>query len=312
MPIKCLTPQAILADRNKEDNTRTHVVPCGKCPSCMAKRRAEWAFRLQYEANNNPSKFLTLTYAETRKTMNDRETLKKEDVQNFVKRLRKKAKVRLKYYYVAEYGDLLQRPHYHMILFGLHLKSFKEFDLIADTWKHGTVHFGDVNQATILYTMAYMMKGRWTPEHDYETGLEDDREAQYSMMSKNLGLSWITPQMGRYIIQNDVVSINTPGGYKIPIPRYYRKKLKETIMHKTRKKEGLTEEQVLNHDFSIIGNYRRYEKRVREQQEKLYQNEQGKSGKEQSEAIQQAWRQYIRREKERKDLKLFRATSEAF
>ena len=71
------------------------------------------------------------------------------------------------------------------------------------------------------------------PKHDINdilntsTGelIQDDRQPQFSLMSKNLGHSYLTPENIKYHKNRLVSYITLPGGFKSPLPRYYRDKI---------------------------------------------------------------------------------------
>lgn len=134
-------------------------IPCGQCIGCRLERSRQWAIRLMKELHlHERASFLTLTYTDLSvpKLRNGRMTLVLEDVQLFLKRLRKwhlntflssKGMSEddwfaipkderlglysgLRYFQCGEYGcddpkncrtpgcKHTARPHHHMILFG--------------------------------------------------------------------------------------------------------------------------------------------------------------------------------------------------
>jgi hypothetical protein len=78
----------------------------------------------------------------------------KEDVQLFLKRLRKETP-KFRYFIVGEYGDTTYRPHYHCCFFGL---STIYAQLIFEKWgkcdREG-VFFGELNEYSARYTAGY-------------------------------------------------------------------------------------------------------------------------------------------------------------
>ena len=109
-------------------------IPCGKCEGCRIARSREWANRCMMELEYHDSAyFLTLTYDEEhvpRHWYADPETgeamqslsLEKRHMQLFWKRLRKAfPDDHIRYFMCGEYGSTTFRPHYHAIVFGLHL-----------------------------------------------------------------------------------------------------------------------------------------------------------------------------------------------
>lgn len=201
-------------------------VPCGKCPVCLGKRISSWSFRLMQEYKiSSSAHFLTLTYdtATVPITKNGFMGLNKRDVQLFLKRLRKandlkgvKPQQSIKYYCVGEYGGRTKRPHYHIIIFNCDIK------LIQSAWQKGSVHYGKVSEASVGYTMKYISKPSKVPMHR-----NDDRDREFSLMSKGLGLSYLSEKMIRWHradIDNRMYCM-VEGDKKISMPRYYKEKV---------------------------------------------------------------------------------------
>lgn len=97
-------------------------IPCGQCIGCRLERSRQWAVRLVKELRlHDRSSFLTLTYddAHLPRLPSGKPTLVLEDVQLFLKRLRREFEPHpLRFFQCGEYGDGQGRPHHHMILFG--------------------------------------------------------------------------------------------------------------------------------------------------------------------------------------------------
>lgn len=219
---QCLTPYQV---RPKLDpNGATIPVPCGKCPECLSRRASGWSFRLMQENKHAlASHFITLTY--DTKTVpissNGFMSLRKSDVQLFIKRLRKAHPTGnghsfIKYYLVGEYGGKTLRPHYHLLLFNA------DITLISPAWNLGAVHYGTVSGASVGYTLKYMCKPRIIPIHR-----NDDRLREFSLMSKGLGTSYMTPAMIAWHKASllDRMYCTTEDQKKITMPRYYKNKI---------------------------------------------------------------------------------------
>lgn len=120
----CLNP---IKTKNSPD-----PVPCGKCPKCRDRRLQGWIIRLMQENKKATSSyFLTLTYDESRVPRNEQgyATLNKQDVQKFIKRVRKHAGKRgkgIRYFAVGEYGEQTERPHYHIIIFNAPIDAIEK------------------------------------------------------------------------------------------------------------------------------------------------------------------------------------------
>lgn len=203
----------------KKVETNFHTLPCGKCPFCLQRRVHQWSFRLTEEEKVSFSSFfITLTYDNKNipKSQNGLPTLTKRDPQLFFKSLRKRNKHKIKYYLGAEYGDKTQRPHYHIILFNAKLET------IQPSWPHGHVHYGEVTEASMQYTCKYISKTKRVQNNEY-----DDRQREFSLMSKGLGLNYLTPQMIQYHKADleERVNCTKKGGHKIAMPRYYKDKI---------------------------------------------------------------------------------------
>lgn len=221
---KCMYPYAVERKIYHNQDTKYVTVPCGKCPECLKRRVASWSHRLEMESLRWPAQyFLTLTYSQDHVPITDNGflTLEKRHPQLFFKRLRKSAG-KLRYYMCGEYGTNTKRPHYHAILFA---NSPHATDEIIAAWPYGDVHFGNVEPASIRYTVQYYDKGVWQKSHH-----RDDRLPEYSVMSKGIGQNFLTPKMVNHLLENpDKGYIYDNEGRKISIPRYYKKKLYDYV-----------------------------------------------------------------------------------
>lgn len=265
----CFTP---FAKRNKITN-RTESVPCGKCPQCISRRINGWAFRLSQEQNvSETAYFITLTYDTLHVPINKAGLmdLSKRDLQLFFKRLRKNhwecarnhntRNPNIKYYAVGEYGGRTHRPHYHIILFNAQL------ELIQPSWDKGQVDYGQVETASIMYTLKYMEKKNYKPSKEwlktkfggsYELYKEKYTEPEFSLMSKKLGISYLTKakMQWHHSKRLDRMYIPIEDGKKISLPRYYREKLHLTETERRQIKYHKKEisEKLLQKEMEIHG-----------------------------------------------------------
>lgn len=221
MSSTCLSPYSKLDKLTGE----SMAFPCGKCYPCLRRRVSGWSYRLVKEGSRcDSSFFVTFTY-DTRYvpiTPNGFMTLRKRDWQLFMKKLRKiyGNTRRIKYFAVGEYGGKTNRPHYHAIIFNADIND------IEATWVDGKIHVGTVQEASIGYTLKYMMKKGKIPLHK-----NDDRLPEFQLMSKGLGENYLTDSMREWH-HNDLVNrmyVNLPEGKKIAMPRYYKNKLYSQI-----------------------------------------------------------------------------------
>lgn len=215
---QCLTPFY----KNDQITGKYMAFPCGQCPECLKRRVSGWSFRLTREGRRSSSAyFLTLTYENPPMSKNGFMSLQKTDVQKFIKRLRKTNGNKLKYYACGEYGSQTHRPHYHIILFNA-FESTIEKAWSINNKPIGHVHTGDVNEASIGYTLKYMCKTKKVPMHK-----NDDRQKEWSIMSKGLGANYLTKEMRQWH-KNDIENrmyCPLEEGKKIAMPRYYKQKI---------------------------------------------------------------------------------------
>lgn len=226
---------------HKRDNCSIPV-PCGRCPECKQRRITGWIFRLEQELNRSiTAHFVTLTYDSTHVPITDAlyMSLKKEDVQKFFKRLRKAVSSEwrrqharqefekheawfteepvIKYYLCGEYGTDTNRPHYHAIIYNV-----PDWSYIENAWQMGAIHYGDdVSSNAMAYTTKYMDKPKRIPMHR-----NDDRQPEFSLMSKGLGENYLTPENIQWHKSDLTGRAYLPTqGKKISMPRYYKDKI---------------------------------------------------------------------------------------
>lgn len=234
--MRCFTPSRIRLpeEENTTNQFQYRSVPCGKCQACLIKRQKGWTFRLMEEAKVSESAaFLTLTYdhEHVKYTPKGLPNLDKVDFPAYVKRLRKNTgKKGIKYYACGEYGTNTGRPHMHAIMFNAPLELTQpnfESEQHGFCWRNGRVQVDKCNNQTIAYVCGYVTKklaGLKPIVDDDGNRIKDDRKKEFSLMSKNMGLSFLTPQMVKFIKSQKAASIDMVN-YHIAIPRYYRDRI---------------------------------------------------------------------------------------
>lgn len=191
------------------------ICPCGVCMACRVHKTQEWSLRLLHESSNHEkASFVTLTYEDSKLPANG--SLIKPDFQNFMKRLRKEVSDKIKYFACGEYGEQFSRPHYHAIIFGAN----PDKQLFESVWPYGfTVALPYIGLPTGNYVAGYVQKklyGKTAVEYRKANKL-----APFALMSKGLGATYLQ-DYGEQIKKDLFLRRN---GYKVGIPRYYRKKL---------------------------------------------------------------------------------------
>lgn len=181
------------------------------------------------EMNDNNC-MVTLTYDDENPKFDG--DLHPEHVQLWMKRLRQEFKDRkIKFFLAGEYGDKTQRPHYHVLLFGLDFQSNIDYnhsdprpsvDILQETWTFGHVHVAPLTYETAAYVARYCLK-KQEKEIDYvdkSTGAILHRE--FTRMSRRPGVAarWLEKNHADTYKDDTVIM---QGNRKSRPPRYYDK-----------------------------------------------------------------------------------------
>lgn len=202
------------------------IVPCNDCLGCRLDDALQFSIRAHHETQSHEANSaLTLTFGD-----NCPESISKRDVQLFMKRLRKNTgRSDLRYLACGEYGDDLQRPHYHVCLFGFDFSDDRVFfkrsksgdrlynsSLLDRTWGFGHATVGTLDFKSACYVAGYAQKK--VKGHQ--------AEAYYAGREPEFRLSSTRPAVGRTWFErnwrecmNDQVVL--PTGRAVPLPDYY-------------------------------------------------------------------------------------------
>ena len=222
----------------KNANWQPLALPCGKCVYCRLQNAKDKAIRAVHESTKSTNNcFITLTY--NRDNLPDNESINTRDVVLFMKRLRKRFPLtQFKTFGCAEYGEQLNRPHYHICIFGFDFpdKTFWRYSsndwskekwqvyrsaTLEKLWPFGFSEIGSLTYESAAYVARYVTKkisGKDKDEH-YGTKLPE----RLIVNSKGIGLEWLK-KYHHEVLQNDGVLHK---GIIQKIPRYYQKKLEE-------------------------------------------------------------------------------------
>lgn len=182
--------------------------------------------------------FLTLTYSP--ENLPAFGSLDYSHFQRFMKRLRKRAGVPIRFYMCGEYGDNLNRPHYHACIFGFDFPDKRYFsrsgdnrlyssEFLADLWPYGFSSIGDVTFESAAYVARYLMKkitGPAADQHysvvDTSTGELFSRTPEFTRMSlkPGIGATWYDTFQSD-VFPHDRVIIR---GKAVKPPAYYFKR----------------------------------------------------------------------------------------
>lgn len=243
-------------------NPKVMLIPCGQCIGCRIRQREDWTTRIELEARDYPKEevwFITLTYDDDHvpgmivktgevmrkvqytwkpgeKRPSSVQILMYEDIQKFLKRLRKAYRGKLRYFVAGEYGEQTARPHYHMILYGwrptdlenlykIHHNGYYTSKWLADLWGMGQIQIAQAVPETYRYVAGYVTKKMYELDgKKANTYYELGQTKPFACMS-------LKPGLGDYYYQEHKAEIWRRGyiqctnGKQAQIPRYYEKQM---------------------------------------------------------------------------------------
>lgn len=249
--LKFLKP---LDDLSKYPPESIMKIPCGQCVGCRIQYSREWANRCMLELKYHDSAyFVTLTYDDKhvpRSYYGDPETgeamtsltLLKRDFQLFMKRLRRHFENdHIRFFMSGEYGSQTFRPHYHAILFGLHLDdlvlykqspqgfAYYNSESLQKCWSDpetgeplGFAVAAEVTWETCAYTARYVMKKLTGKEAEFYTNF--NIQPEFTLMSRKPGIARQYYDDHPDIYKTEFINVSTEkGGLKFRPPRYFDK-----------------------------------------------------------------------------------------
>lgn len=228
-------------------------VACGQCIGCRLKYSRDWATRIALEAAKTPGRnwFLTLTYSDEnlpiKESINTETgelvygaTLLPKDLQDFLKRLRRHwdyhyKENKIKFYGCGEYGELYERPHYHVCLMNMTIREetlekwfinheynqIWKSEEIEKIWGKGIVGVGEVTWSSAAYVARYMIKKQKGPNAKWFYDSQA-KEPEFVRMSRNPGLAreYAEKQLEE-IYKNDEIILPGKKAKKVKPPRYF-------------------------------------------------------------------------------------------
>lgn len=228
-------------------------LPCGKCIGCRLDYSRQWADRCMLELQyHDSSYFVTLTYDDAHVPINyyvdpatgeafPSLTLQKRDFQLFMKRLRKRfSDCKIRFFMAGEYGGVTFRPHYHAIIFGLHLNDLKLYKKSPAGYQYynspslqscwcdkqgnpiGYAVVGEVTWESCAYTARYIMKK--AKGEDKNVYSDFAIEPEFTLMSRKPGIARWYYDDHPDLYDHEAINISTEkGGRKIRPPKYFDK-----------------------------------------------------------------------------------------
>lgn len=246
------------ASISKDNNL---LLPCGKCRDCLLKRSHQWAVRCIHEASlYKDNSFITLTYNdEFLKEMCPTGSLNRKHIQDFMKRLRKNFSYGVRYldvkdvsrtykstmirfFLAGEYGEKLDRPHYHLILFNVDFPDktywktvngnpLYRSSCLEKLWKFGFSSIGSVTFESATYVARTSLKkvtGAKAEEHYQRVSPVTGELVQLlpeflqASLKPGLGKFWFDKFGMTDVYPEDACTIN---GFKSKPSGYYDKLL---------------------------------------------------------------------------------------
>lgn len=223
---------------------------CGQCLPCRLNRRRQWMWRQFLESLcHEENCFITLTYDDA--NLPAGENLDKDVVSRTIRSIRKSiAPLRIRYFYVGEYGDNTYRPHYHISMFGMSGHQIYEVlsptggtigvtggSIISNCWGRGFVKVDEFNELTAQYVAGYVVKKLTNFGDPRLSG----RVPEFARMSRRPGLGAAAMELiaktlcesghGMALIEDtgDVPRELRIGRRRIPLGRYLLHKLREAV-----------------------------------------------------------------------------------
>lgn len=244
-PTRCL---------NAERYGRHNWAKCGKCYECKKQEARVLAHRIELEASYHEHvSWVTLTYDDFHLPRDG--SVNERDVHLWLKQFRKeierKGLPKIRYYYVAEYGELRGRPHYHVILYGYQtcirgdLGTWNDAagekpdccdscKLIHKTWKRGRIDQRALPKGAAWYAACYASKAMTV-----ESGRPEGCKLEFARWSRNPGLgSRAVNDIAETIQQSENLTEwqSAPVGikradsiYTKPLGKYLRRKVREKL-----------------------------------------------------------------------------------
>lgn len=232
--MRCLSPLVAWRRRDRVGVTLKYSegdprfpmsLPCGGCIACLRVRARQHAVRCLHEREvHDRACFVTLTYDEEHLPYAG--SLVKTHFQDFVRAVRVQFGSGLRFFGCGEYGARWQRPHYHLILFGVDFfqdrfvcgrrsgEDVYRSPCLEGLWPMGRSEVGSAGFQSAAYVAGYVSKKLGS------SGLEG-REPEFLLMSlkPGIGVPWLERNYPAVMARDSVVV----DGVELPTPRMYDK-----------------------------------------------------------------------------------------
>lgn len=216
--------RSIIFDKRKSHSGVRIPIPCGECIGCRLVEARAWAIRCLHEKrSSSASAFVTLTYDDAHLPRDN--SLSKEALQLFMKRLRKARGDGIRFFACGEYGSRTLRPHYHLLLFNVDFpdrrprgaspsgEQIYSSESLGRVWSFGNNIIGDVTFRSASYVAKYCLKKVGAPPP--LPGLEP--EFRTMSLRPGIGRPWFD-QFHEECYRHDSAIMDAR---EVPLPRFY-------------------------------------------------------------------------------------------
>jgi len=207
-------------------------IPCGKCICCRMSKVSLMEQRAKWEFNNHASaSFVTFTYDDNHLPFENgflQPTLRRDHLHKYIDTLRhnlrnsriifpRSVDKNFTFLSSGEYGDRFNRPHYHVIFFGIPVDVCRS--ILIKSWHNGSIKVLPVKNGCIRYVLKYLSKQQFGKNADsayFDYGLE----SPFVMFSKGFGSGYFKSQM-KNIFKFGLLKF---GQKELPCPTYWKYK----------------------------------------------------------------------------------------
>lgn len=230
-------------------------LPCGKCIGCHADKARNYATRAIHEYYSDRDRegcFVTLTFNEEmlrKRDVSNYKSISRSELSGFIKRLRERVYAKygktIRIFASGEYGEIKNRPHYHLLIYGFDFPDKYEFSFryhngerisyfrspfLESIWKpagdspsYGFSVIGAMTQSSCQYVASYVSdKLDEFGDKDYKQ-LGIDKPFFYTPSKEGLGFQYFQKY---YKSIYSIGYCHWHNGVKAPIPGYYTSLLK--------------------------------------------------------------------------------------
>lgn len=268
---------------------KVDMIPCSNCIECRLQKSRDKANQMMLEKmcyTEDECWFLTLTYDDlhipTHKTVNTETgeiiegiSLKKEDAQKFIKRLRahyqRKYGKNIRYVICGEYGSETHRPHYHAIIYGMpldqsKLKLYKHNEMGQSIWTHkeleekwgmGFVTVGRVTWESCAYVARYLMKKQYGKEKWYYGAIGAIPEFIQQSLKPPIGRNYLLDHIDEIVTYDQIPIANKKTAQLVKPPKSFDNYLmnlfpEEVEENKRKRKKYAQEAQQIKNQYTDL------------------------------------------------------------